>query len=108
MSHVVIQMRYGKAEALALKDVPYYDWETLVGKRGLDTLKVPELDKYSEYNKLSKKGKKINKFQRITVDYHETSKESTFPGSHIAGEDIGESDSDNDLVLCDESESESE
>ena len=35
-----------------------YDWKTLVDKGELDTLKVPELDKYIEHNKLNKKGKK--------------------------------------------------
>ena len=74
----------------------------------VDTLKVPELDKYVEHNKLSKNGKKIDKIKRITVHYYGTSKESTFPSSVSVGEDSDESDSDNDLVLCDESESESE
>ena len=92
----------------ALKDVHCYDWKTLVEKGELDTLKVPELDKYIEHNKLSKNGKKIDKIKRITVQYYQTSKESTFPSSVSVGEDSDESDSDNDLVLCDESESESE
>ena len=35
------------------------DWKTLAEKGELDTLKVPELDKYIEHNKLSKNGKKI-------------------------------------------------
>ena len=74
----------------------------------LDTLKVPELDKYIEHNKPSKNGKKIDKIKRITVHYFETSKESTFRSSVSVGEDSDESDSDNDLVLCDESESEIE
>ena len=71
-------------------------------------MKVPELDNYIEHNKLSKNGKKIDNFKRITVHYYETSKESTFPASVSVGEDSDESDSDNDLVFCDESESESE
>ena len=33
----------------------------------LDTLKVHELDKYIEHNKVSKNGKKIDKIRRITV-----------------------------------------
>ena len=65
----------------ALKDVHCYDWKTLVEKGELDTLKVPEVDKYIEHNKLSKNGKKIDKIKRITVHYYETSKESTFPSS---------------------------
>ena len=60
------------------------------------------MDKYIEYNKLSKNG--IDKIKRITVHYYETSKESTFPSSVSVGEDGDWSDSDNDLVLCDESE----
>ena len=92
----------------AIKDVHCYDWKTLVKKGELDTLKVPELHKYIEHNKLGKNGKKIDKIKRITVHYYETSKESTFPSSISVGEDSDESDSDNDLVLCDESESESE
>ena len=47
----------------ALKDVHCYDWKTLVEKGELDTLKVPELDKYIEHNKLSKNGKKIDKIK---------------------------------------------
>ena len=66
------------------------------------------MDKYIEYNKLSKNGKKIDKIKRVTVHYYETSMESTFPSSVSVGEDSDERDCDNDLVLCDESESESE
>ena len=84
------------------------DWKTLVLKGELDTLKVPELDKYIEHNKRSKNGKKIDKIKRITVRYYETSKVSTFPTSVSVDEDSDKSDSNNDLVLCDESESESE
>ena len=104
------QERRKENQVRALKDVHCYDWKTLVEKGELDTLKVPELDKYIEHNKLSKNGKKIDKIKRITVHYYETSKESTFPSSVSVGEDSAsdESDSDNDLVLCDESESESE
>ena len=57
------------------------DWNTLVEKGELDTLKIPELGKYIEHNKLSKNGKKIDKIKRITVYYYETSKDSTFPSS---------------------------
>ena len=71
-------------------------------------MKVSELDKYIEHNKLSKNGKKIDKIKQITLHYYEASKESTFPSSVSVGEDSDEGDSDNDLVLCDESESESE
>ena len=102
------QERRKEKQLRALKDVHCYDWKTLVEKWELDTLKVLELDKYIEYNKLSKNGKKIDKIKRITVHYYETSKESTFPSSVSVGEDSDESDSDNDLVLRDESESESE
>ena len=102
------QERRKEKQVRSLKDVHCYDWKTLVEKGELDTLKVPELDKYIEHNKLSKNGKKIDKIKRITVHYYETSKESTFPSSVSVGEDSDESDSDNDLVLCDESESESE
>ena len=65
------------------------------------------MDKFIEHNKLSKNGKKIDKIKRITVHDNVTSKESTFLSSVSVGEDSDESDSDNDLVLCDESESES-
>ena len=104
------QERRKEKQVRSLKDVHCYDWKTLVEKGELDTLKVPELDKYIDHNKLSKNGKKIDKIKRITVHYYETSKESTFPSSVSVGEDSAsdESDSDNDLVLCDESESESE
>ena len=99
------QERRKEKQVRALKDVHCYDWKTLVEKGELDTLKVPELDKYIEHNKLSKNGKKIDKIKRITVHYYETSKESIFPSSVSVGEDSDESDSDNDLVLCDESKS---
>ena len=99
------ERRKGK-QVRALKDVHCRDWKTLGEKGKLDTLKVPELDKYIEHNKLSKNGKKIDKIKWITEHYYETSKESTFPSSVSVGEDSD--DSDNDLVLCDESESESE
>ena len=104
----VCSLRRKEKQVRALKDVHCYDWKTLVEKGELDTLKVPELDKYIEHNKLSKNGKKIDKIKWITVHYYETSKESTFPSSVGVGEDSDESDRDNDLVLCDESESESE
>ena len=74
-----------KSEEKKSKFEPY--WKTLVEKRELDTLKVPELDKYIEHNKVSKNGKKIDKIKRITVHYYETSKESTFPSSVSVGED---------------------
>ena len=66
------------------------------------------MDKYIEHNKLRKNGKRIHKIKRITIHYYETSKESTFPSSVSVGEDSDEIGSDNDLVLCDESESGSE
>lgn len=75
------QERRKEKQVRALKDVHCYDWKTLVEKDELDTLKVPELDKYIEHNKLSKNEKKIDKIKRITVHYYETSKESTFPSS---------------------------
>ena len=59
------QERRKEKQARALKDVHCYDWKTLVEKGELDTLKVPELDKYIEHNKLSKNGKKIDKIKRI-------------------------------------------
>ena len=99
------QERRKEKQVRALRYVHCYDWKTLVEKGELDTLKVPELDKYIEHNILSKNGKKIDKIKRITMHYYETSKESTFPSSISVGEN---SDSDNDLVLCDESESECE
>ena len=107
----VCSLRRKEKQVRALKDVHCYDWKTLVEKGELNTLKVRELDKYIEHNKLSKNWKKIDKIKWITVHYYETSKESTFdtfPSSISVGEDSDESDSDNDLVLCDESESESE
>ena len=42
-------------------------WKTLVEKGELEILKVFELDKYIEHNKLSKKGKKIDKIKRLTI-----------------------------------------
>ena len=102
------QERRKEKQVQALRDVHCYDWKTLEEKGKLDTLKVPELDKYIEHNILSKNGKKIDNIKRITVHYYETSKESTFPSSISVGEDSDESDSNSDLVLCDESESESE
>ena len=42
------------------------------------------------------------------MHYYETSKESTFPSSVSVGEYSDESDSDNDVVLWDESENECE
>jgi len=105
VSEIRSQERIKEKQARALKDVHCYDWKALVEKGELGTLKVPELDKYIEHNKLSKKGKKIDKIKRITVHYYETSKESTIPSSISVGEDSDESDSDDDLVLCDESES---
>ena len=102
------QERRKEKQDRALRYVHCYDWKTLVEKGELDTLKVPELDKYIEHNKRSKNGKKIDKIKRITVHYFETSKESTFRSSVSVGEDSDESGSDNDLLLCDESESESE
>ena len=42
------ERRKGK-KGRALKDVHCYDWKTLVEKGELDTLKVPELDKYIEH-----------------------------------------------------------
>ena len=97
-----------KKQVRALRYVHCYDWKTLVEKGELDTLKVSELDKCIEHNKLTKNGKKIDKIKRITVHCFEISMECTFPSSVSVGEDSDESDSDNDLVLCHESESESE
>ena len=71
------QERRKEKQVRALKDVHWYDRKTLVEKGELDTLKVLELDKYIEHNKLSNNGKKIDKIKRITVHYYETSKEST-------------------------------
>lgn len=105
VNEVSKQEQRNKKQVRALKDVHRYDWKTLVEKKEVDTLKVPELDKYIEHNKLSKNGKKIDKIKWITVHCYETSKESTFPSSIRVGEDSDESDGDNDLVLCDESES---
>ena len=102
------QKRRKEKQVRALRYVQCYDWKTLVEKGKLDTLKVPELDKYIEHNKLSKNGKRIDKIKRMTVHYFETSKESTFPSSVSVGEDSDDSDSYNDLFLCDEKESESE
>ena len=47
----------------ALKDVSSYDWKVLVEHAELNTLTVPELDKYMEHYKLSK----IDKIRGITV-----------------------------------------
>ena len=102
------QERRKEKQVRALRHVHCYDWKTLAEKGKLDTLKVPELDKYIEHNKRSKDGKKIDKIKRINLRYYETSKEFTFASSVSVGEDSDESDSDNDLVLCHESESESE
>ena len=61
------QERRKEKQVRALRYVRCYDWKTLVEKGELDILKVPELDKYIEYNKLSKNGKKIDNIKRITV-----------------------------------------
>ena len=53
------QERRKEKQVRALKDVHCYDWKTLVEKRELDTLKVPELDKYIERNKLVERTRKI-------------------------------------------------
>ena len=88
VNEICKQERSGKEKQFrALKDVHCYDWKTHVEKGEIDTLKVLELD--IERNK---NGKKIDKIKTIAVHSYETSKEST----------------DNDLVLFDESESESE
>ena len=39
--------------ARALKDVHSYDWKTLVEQGKLDTLTVPELDKYIHHHQLN-------------------------------------------------------
>ena len=64
------QKRSKEKQVRALKDVHCYDWKTLVEKGELDTLKVPELDKYIKHNKLSKNGKEIDKIKRITLHYY--------------------------------------
>ena len=69
---------------------------------------VPELDKYIDHHQLNKKGKKVDKIRRITVHHYGTSSGSSRPSSVTIAEDSEESDSDNDLVLCDDSESDSE
>ena len=66
------QERRKEKQVRVSKDVHCYDWKTLVEKGELDTLKVPELDKFIEHNKLSKNGKKIVNITRITVHYYET------------------------------------
>jgi len=86
------QERKKENQARALKDVHCYDWKTLVEKGELGTLKVPELNKYIEHNKLSKNGKKIDKIKQITVHYYETSKEFTIPSNVSVGEDTGTQD----------------
>ena len=60
------QERRKEKQVRALKDVHCYDRKTLVEKGELDTLKVPELDKYIEHNKLSNNGKNIG-----TLNMHE-------------------------------------
>ena len=69
---------------------------------------VPELDKYIDHHQLNKKGKKVDKIRRITVHHYGTSSGSSRPSSVTIAEDSEESDSDNDLILCDDSESDSE
>ena len=59
----VCSLRRKEKQVRALKDVHCYDWKTLVEKGKLDTLKVPELDKYIEHNKVRKKGKEIDKIK---------------------------------------------
>ena len=59
-------MKKREKQVQALKDV-HCGLENTCREGGTDTLKVPELDKYTEHNKLSKNGKKINKIKRITV-----------------------------------------
>ena len=53
------QERRKEKQVRALKDVHCCDRKTLVEKRELDTLKVPELDKYIERNKLVERTRKI-------------------------------------------------
>ena len=60
------QERRKEKQVRALKDVHCCDRKTLVEKRELDTLKVPELDKYIQHNKLSNNGKNIG-----TLNMHE-------------------------------------
>ena len=100
--------RRKEKQARALKDVHSYDWKTLVEQGKLDTLTVPELDKYIDHHQLNKKGKKVDKIRRITVHHYGTSSGSSRPSSVTIAEDSEESDSDNDLILCDDSESDSE
>ena len=59
----VCSLRRKEKQVQALENVHCYDWKTLVEKGELDTLKVPELDKYIEHNKLSKNGKNIDKIK---------------------------------------------
>ncbi|CAB4010191.1 histone chaperone rtt106-like, partial, partial [Paramuricea clavata] len=93
-----------------------YNWLDLVVNRKLINLKVVELNKYLDKNKLSKKGKKTDKLNAITVDVLrkkqtdaiETAIEETGSDNNIS--DIN-SDSDGDLILeelGDDTESESE
>ena len=50
------------------KEYNEYDWLNLVLEGKLNTLKVCELDKYIDENRLSKKGKKKDKLSAITAD----------------------------------------
>ena len=52
MNEIRKQERRKEKQVRTLKDVHCYDWKTLAEKGELDTLKVPELDEYSEHNKL--------------------------------------------------------
>ena len=50
--------RRKEKQARALKDVHSYDWKTLVEQGKLDTLTVPELDKYIDHHQLNKKARR--------------------------------------------------
>ncbi|XP_070570891.1 uncharacterized protein [Ptychodera flava] len=62
------QDRVSKRRDRACKDYSDYDWLDLVLNGKLGTLILSELDKYLEYNKLSKKGTKSDKIKAISCD----------------------------------------
>jgi hypothetical protein len=87
------------------KDYDDYNWLDLVVNGKLKSLKVVELDKYLDKNKLSKKGKKADKVNAITVDVLRKKQNDTIEkvieetGSDYNSDTGINSDSDEDVIL---------
>ena len=83
------------------KSYDEYNWLDLVVQGKLNELKVFELDKYLDRNKLSKRGKKADKITAITVDILRKEKNDDIEEAIEENSITGESDSDEDVVLDD-------